>query len=514
MNHYLGVTVVNMLGKALALLKVLFLASTFGTAYQLDAFYIAYLLPIMLPDVFKGIVNTAFIPHFTRHKDSNPTYFWQGMTALVSLTLLIQVLLAAAMFVWASSIVDLLAQDADAQTRALATDLIRVLSAIMPLLGLNALLVTLSHANNKFLMAASESAITNALIIAFLLFAAEPDVVVLSVSVALGFAVFFLAMLYENWGEFKAHFRFRWNIYDASLATPIRQSLPLLIGYAGAMGIEIIDLRFVAKLEEGSISAFNYAVMLANLPFDIFIAAIIFTAYPTLSRHLAEQRSIVDLYRLGISRVLFFAVPSALIFVFMGQAVIELLLRSGAFDARSVALTDQALMWFGIALIPKGLAYFHYRILHASLRSWTQVLIGLLGVVTNALLNLALYKPFGLAGITAATALSLCQSLILSFIVVYRQEFRGVMRDLLRDILRPLALPFIVVAAVLLVLQYADALITFSHHKVDAGFDLLLTGVCGLVVIFAFRWQSLPEIESAKQRVVTLVKKCVPTSAA
>ena len=507
MNHYLIVTLVNFAGKGLALLKILFLASAFGTSYQLDAFYIAYLLPVMLPDIFKGIVNTAFIPHFMKNREQRPEYFWRGMSALVSLTLLVQLLLAVILFLFAPAFVDLLAMDASDETRQLAVELTRVLSVIMPLLGLNALLVTLSHASEKFVVAAAESAITNVLIIAFILFLPEPEVHWLTLGVALGFCVFFAAMLLENRKTLKSHFRFRLHVYDESLASPVRQSIPLIVGYFGAMAMEIVDLRFVAKLEEGNISALNYAVMLSNLPFDIFIAAIIFTSYPALSRLIAEKQSIHEAYWLGISRILFFAFPSAMIFVFLGVPIIELLLQNGKFDGESVRATNQALFWLGIALIPKGLAYFHYRILHASLRSWTQVSIGLLGVVTNASLNFLWYEPFGLAGIAAATAFSLTQSFLLAFAVVYRHALKGILKQTYHRAIRPLMPLFIAVPLLLAVIVQLDSILEISHHKLDAAVDLGLAGLAAMLVIFVFRWENLPEIESAKSRVNGIARK-------
>lgn len=507
MNSYLLVTVVNFGGKILALLKILFLASTFGTSYQLDAFYIAYLLPVMLPDIFKGIINTAFIPHFMKYKDTEPDYFWRGMTSLVSLTLLIQIAFAVVVFVFAPVIVNMLAKDASEHTLQLATELTRILSVIMPLLGLNALLVTLSHANDKFIFAASESAITNFLIIAFVLFVPDPSVLLLTVSVAIGFSTFFLVMFYENRKILKERFVFRLKFYDHSLAVPVRQSMPLFVGYMGAMGMEIVDLRFVAKLDEGNISALNYAVMLSNLPFDIFIAAIIYTSYPTIARLISEKKSLQDTYQLGISRVLFFSVPAALVFIFLGIPIIELLLKNGKFDDQSVTATYQALFWFGLALIPKGLAYFHYRILHASLRSWTQVSIGLLGVLTNASLNYLLYEPYGLSGIAAATAISLTQSMILAVLFVYQQEFKGLLKVMIRDILKPFLVPFILVALILFGITQLDSWIILGHHKLDAAFDLALAALAAIVVIFVFRWQCLPEIENAKSRTIAFVRK-------
>jgi putative peptidoglycan lipid II flippase len=78
-------------------------------------------------------------------------------------------------------------------------------------------------------------------------------------------------------------------------------------------------------------------------------------------------------------------------------------------------------MFLSIGIIARSITYFNYRVLHAMIQPWTQVKIGLVGVLTNAVLNALLIRPLGLGGIALATSLSLIQSAVLSTWVIQRR---------------------------------------------------------------------------------------------
>lgn len=60
----LGLSVLNGVGKVLALGKTMLVAALFGVGASLDAFWVAYSLPLLLPSLLTTVVTVAFVPRF------------------------------------------------------------------------------------------------------------------------------------------------------------------------------------------------------------------------------------------------------------------------------------------------------------------------------------------------------------------------------------------------------------------------------------------------------------------
>ncbi|HEY6892883.1 MAG TPA: hypothetical protein VI258_01850, partial [Rhodanobacteraceae bacterium] len=60
----LNLVSLTLAGKVLAIGKTLFIAALFGTSSHLDAFWVAYSLPLLLPNVLSLTITTAFVPRF------------------------------------------------------------------------------------------------------------------------------------------------------------------------------------------------------------------------------------------------------------------------------------------------------------------------------------------------------------------------------------------------------------------------------------------------------------------
>ncbi|MEO7917439.1 MAG: lipid II flippase MurJ, partial [Dokdonella sp.] len=60
----LMVSGLNLAGKLLGLVKTLLIAGLFGTTGMLDAFWVAYSLPLLLPALLTGTLTIAFVPRF------------------------------------------------------------------------------------------------------------------------------------------------------------------------------------------------------------------------------------------------------------------------------------------------------------------------------------------------------------------------------------------------------------------------------------------------------------------
>lgn len=453
---HLVVSIINLAGRVLALWKVILLAAVFGASQVLDAFYIAYAIPFILPEVLKSIISTAFIPRFVKHIDPSTGICsdWRGANTIFTLYF-IGVLFASILFyLFSQSIIRGIALGADQVVIDQAVSLFKVLNVIMPLLGINGILTTMSHCFGRFFIVSTETFILNAvIIISILLFGKDYGIYAVIYGIVVGFILFTMMLITVNWNMIRNFVRFSFQFKHKDVVGSFGQMLPLLVGQVGAVAIGIVDLEFASFLSAGAISAMNYAIMLALLPLEVFGNAIITTHYPKLSKSiisskLEEMRAV---YQAGVTSILFYVVPICVVLIFFSEDVVRIVFMRGEFDQEALLLTSSALKFFAISIIVRAVAYYNYRVLHAANMSWSQISLGLFGMVTNIAGNFLLVGPLGLAGIALATAIAMTQNLVVSTLIIHFKVDKKLFPILLVSIARmlPAVISFILVSLVI-----------------------------------------------------------------
>ncbi|HEX6929818.1 MAG TPA: lipid II flippase MurJ, partial [Gammaproteobacteria bacterium] len=160
-------SVLRMAGKLLGMLKTLVIAALFGASASLDAFWIAYSMPLILPGMIRGVVATAFIPGFMRSSLAGGREIdWRGLNTLFTLVTVALVVLCVLVAVFRGGIVSVMAPGLAPETHALAATLTGMMSVAVLVFGVNAMLSAILQALNRFVVMSLESIVTNIVIIA------------------------------------------------------------------------------------------------------------------------------------------------------------------------------------------------------------------------------------------------------------------------------------------------------------------------------------------------------------
>lgn len=414
----------NLGGKLLALGKTLLVAGLFGTSGVLDAFWVAYSLPLLLPGLLTSTLTVAFVPRFVaKLAGRTGPQIWRGANTLLTLVLLLALGGSVLMYLQAGPLVRLLAPGLAPETHERAVTLTRMLLPCVGLITLSSLLSALSLARERFVLPGLEGIVNNVAVVGCaLLFAHSAGVTALIWGVILGYALQAGLLLIGNRDLLASSIRPAFDYAHEDFRAPFAHLLPLFVGSAGAMLTGFVDQYFVSLLDSGSISALSYASMLAYLPLEVFAQAVITTYYPPLGRLFAagDAAGAAATYAHGVRFLLFLTLPCATLLALLAQPVVELLLQRGHFDTRSTLLTVEALGFLSLVVIARAHAYFSYRVLHAARRAWTQVGIGLAGVATCIALNALWARELGLRGIALSTLIAAIQSAALSTWAVRR----------------------------------------------------------------------------------------------
>lgn len=445
-------------GKLLGLVKTLVIAAWFGASAALDAFWIAYTIPAILPGLMRGVVATAFIPGFMRNNAAGVERIdWRGLNTLLTVVAGSVVAFAVLVVVFREPIVTFMAPGMSPATRALAADLTAMMSIAVLFFGLNAIFSAVLQALHRFMVMSMESIVTNIVIIGGCVVLADRyGVRGLTVAVIAGFALHSAMLAWANRDVLANHLRPAFALRHADFREPAGHMLPLLVGYLGSVAMTIVDRMFVSTLEAGMISVLAYATMIALLPMEVFGQALMTAFYPSLSRDHASGDSarMRETHLRGLRLLVFVLLPTSAALALVAHPAVTLLLQHGEFSATAADATAITLAALALGLVGRGVNYFNFRVFHARREPWTAVAIGLGGVLLNALLDWLLIERFGIAGIAIATSAAMTASALVSTWLLQRRLRYDVVAPLLVALAR-IALMTLALLAVSVAFTYA-----------------------------------------------------------
>jgi putative peptidoglycan lipid II flippase len=169
-------------------------------------------------------------------------------------------------------------------------------------------------------------------------------------------------------------------------------------------------------------AAIDKAFRIYMLPQGMFSVAVTTVIFPTLSRY-AARRDFDDLRRTmanGMRMILLVLVPAAAAILVLSEPMVRLVYQRGEFSPEETPLVATALFWFAFSLPFNGLFLILTRTFFSLQRPWTPTWIAGLNLAITAAAAFAFYKPFGVGGIVAGTAIATAVSVVAQMIVLRR----------------------------------------------------------------------------------------------
>jgi len=312
----------------------------------------------------------------------------------------------------------------------LTVGLSRVLFPVVLILALNGLAVGILNAYDHFAIPALSPLVWNAVILLFLVvshhvLSGDKQLYGYAVGVLVGTAVqFAMALPQLRWLGFRLQFNLHFR--DERVRQVLRLMLPVTIGL-GLINFNLLINSTLGTLVSAQAGrAIDAAFRIYMLPQGMFSVAIATVLFPALSR-LAARRDLDALRALtanGMRQVFLLLVPAAAATLALATPITRLIYQHGAFGPSSTELVSTALFWFAFSLPFSGVNLLLTRTFFSLQRPWITTRIAALNLGVNVAVSVALYQPFGIAGIVVGTAAS---SAAMTFAQVHflRRELNG-----------------------------------------------------------------------------------------
>jgi putative peptidoglycan lipid II flippase len=171
--------------------------------------------------------------------------------------------------------------------------------------------------------------------------------------------------------------------------------------------------------------------------------------FPTLARYAAREEydDLRATMANGMRQILLLLIPAAAAVLVLSEPMTRLVYQRGEFDAAQTDLVATALFWFAFSLPFNGLFLLLTRTFFSLQRPWVPSAISAVNLAITAVVALALYGPFGVGGIVAATAIATAVSVVAQSVIL-RRDLGGIeMGRLLESAVR-IALAAVVLAGV------------------------------------------------------------------
>jgi putative peptidoglycan lipid II flippase len=184
--------------------------------------------------------------------------------------------------------------------------------------------------------------------------------------------------------------------------------LPAIFGASVSQINLLVDTLLASFLETGSLSWLYYSDRLLELPLALFGITIATVILPGLSREHARASTdeFSNTLNWALRSVLLMGAPACAALVYLAEPLIATLFYQGQMTSRDVSMAGLSLAAYGAGLLGhmwvKVLAPGYF----ARQNTRTPVRFGVIAMVTNMVLNLALIWQFKHVGLALATSLS------------------------------------------------------------------------------------------------------------
>lgn len=388
-----------LLSRVAGLAREVVTAGFLGLGVSADAFRAALRIPNLMQNLLgEGVLSASFIPVYSRLVDTDSEEAGKTAGAVVGLLAAATSALVLVGMVLAEPLTILLTPGFrdDPEKLALTVHLERIMFPGIGFLVLSAWCLAILNSHRRFFLSYVAPVLWNLAQIVVVAAVAVGGSTDRTLSEALSWGVVIggfaqLVVQLPTVRRLVPNLRISLDRHRPAVKDALSRLGPVIFGRGIVQISGYVDLMLASLLVTGALAADTQAQFLYILPVSLFGVSIAAAELPELSRlgaQLPDQtRSRVEQ---GLSRVLYFVIPTAVFYLVLGETLVGALFERGEFDA-----SDTRLVWLSLAAYSLGLvATTSSRLLQNTLYALddprTPARLALVRVVTGTVVALSL----------------------------------------------------------------------------------------------------------------------------
>ncbi len=452
-------TVAALASRLLGWIRLLVIGSEFGASRELDAYFAAFRIPdAIFQLVVAGALSAALIPVFSSYKArGQDEEAWRLASSVINLVLIALVLISGVMAIFAPAFVPIVAPGFDAETTELTVRLTRIMLLSPVLVGMGAVVTGILNSYHQFTVPAIAPLVYNLAIIgAAILLAPVIGIEGLAIGVVIGSLAHLLIQL-PRLAKVGNRYRPIIELGHPGVRRVVTLMGPRTLGLAAGQINFIVSTSLASALVAGSLTAYNYAFQLSQIPVGVIGVSIAVALFPTLSQDAALGR-IGEIRRQVANAVrvlIFIAAPLTAIMVVLREPLTSVFYQYGLFSQEATELTANALLFFALGLGGHIVVHVLTRAFYAMQDTRTPVTWAIIAVAINVPLMVLLVDPMGVDGLALALSIAAVLEVIGLLWSLHRRiesvEGAAILRSLARATAAGLAAAIVMLAGLLLI---------------------------------------------------------------
>ena len=420
-----AMTIISLLSKGFGFIREMALAREFGATFETDAYLIAIMIPQILFASLGAAIATTFIPLYTEARLDKQYAVGSFVSTFFKIMVGVSAAIVTLAMVFTPQLISVISPGFTGEVRELSILLTRIMIPVIIFLAAGGVLKGILHSHNEFLIPVSVGVYQNIIIIAFIVLSGSVyGIELVTVGSLIGFSMNFFVLL-PKVKKLQIPLLSKLEPFHPLVKRGFYLMLPILFGNMVLQLNKLVDRMLASNLEEGSISALNYAAKVYTLPHGIFVMAVATVLYPSFSQY-ATKGNIEKLKETmvsGLSSIVFLILPMMAGAIILRDPIITFLFERGEFDPRATERTAFALFFYSLGMLSISLREIINRVFYSYQDTKTPIRIATASVVLNIILNLILVHPLGHGGLALGTSLAMTFGLVLLFI--YVRKFIG-----------------------------------------------------------------------------------------
>lgn len=403
-----GLMIVTILAKVVGFAREQVLSFVYGAGMYTDVYFATMNIPNVIFAAVGAALSTTFIPLYCDINSNQGEDVAQKFTNnILSIVVCICIGIVILGLVFTEPLLKVFAMGFEGERLQIGIKFTRILICSIVFIGVSNVLTGYLQVKNNFTIPGLISFPQNIIVIISIFLSQKygPYSIVWGTLIGMSSQVLFqLPFAYKEGFRLRPHI----DLKDSYLKKMIVLTGPVFIGVAVNQVNMMVDKNLASMLEEGSISALNYADRLNNFILALFITSIIAVVYPMLSKltHSDNKEKFAEYIARSCNSIILLVIPISVGAIVLSKPIVQLLFERGAFDPKATMMTSSALAMYSIGLVAYGLRDIINKVFYSLQDTKTPMINGIIAMALNIIFNFVLVKFMGHKGLALGTSLS------------------------------------------------------------------------------------------------------------
>ena len=372
-------------------------AHYFGNSDAADAFKAAFRIPNFLQNLFgEGVLSASFIPVYAAllasENQEEARRVAGAIAALLGMLISILVLLGV---LTTPYLVDGIAPGFSGAKRELTIQLVRILFPGVGLLVISAWCLGILNSHHRFFLPYAAPVVWNATLIATLIFfGSHHSRFSLAAILAWGSVVgsgLQLGVQLPMVLKLLRGLHLSLNFYTQSMKTVVHNFVPVFLGRGVVQISAYVDALLASFLPTGAMAALAYAQTLYILPVSLFGMSVSAAELSLMSGTIGHDQEVFEILRkrleAGLRHIAFFVMPSAFVFLALGDVIVGAIYRTGQFTQSDVRYVWGILAGATVGLLSSTFGRLYASVFYALRDTWTPLYCAIVRVSLTTVLG-------------------------------------------------------------------------------------------------------------------------------